>query len=104
MRVVIDRQVDISIHEFYGVSMCLHPSLDYQTVAAKVNRLYDAMEDLQRTFSIHPMARLKQSWIELGYHEMIVEDFHIAYRVEEDADGEQYVAIHDAVHSFLYHN
>jgi len=104
MRVVIDRQVDQSIHDFYWVSMWLHPTLDYETVSAKVNRLYDAIESLQRMHSIYPEARLKQSWIELGYREMIVEDFHIAYRLETDLDGEQYVAVYDAVHSLLYHN
>ena len=26
------------------------------------------------------------------------------YRVEEDLDGETYVAVYDAVHSYLYHN
>ena len=104
MRVVIDRQVDQSIHDFYWASMCLHPTLVFNTVSAKVNRLYDAMESLQHTYSIYPEARLKQSWIELGYKEMIVEDFHIAFRIETDMDGEQYIAIYDAVHSLLYHN
>ena len=104
MRVVIDRQVDQSIHDFYWASMWLHPTLDYNTVYAKVNRLYDAMESLQHTYSIYPEARLKQSWIELGYKELIVEDFHIAFRIETDMDGEQYIAIYDAVHSLLYHN
>ena len=46
MRVVIDRQVDQSIHDFYWASMCLHPTLDYNTVCAKVNRLYDAVHSL----------------------------------------------------------
>ena len=104
MRVVIDKQVDQSIHDFYWVSMCLHPTLDYAVVVAKVNRLYDAIEGLKYTYSIHPQARLKRNWIELGYSEMFVEDFHIAYRVEEDLDGETYVAVYDAVHSYLYHN
>jgi len=104
MRVVIDRQVDAAIHDFYWASMFLHPSLSLETVSAKVNRLYDAMEQLKRTYSIYPAARLKRSWIELGYREMIVEDFHIAFRLEIDADGDVYIAIHDAVHSLLYHN
>lgn len=103
MKVVIDNQVELSIIEFYAVSMQLHPTLDWGTVTAKVARLYAAMKQLESLYSVFPKARLKSSWIELDYREMIVEDFHIAYRVEQtEVDGEV-VMVHDAVHSLLYH-
>jgi hypothetical protein len=102
MRVIVEQHVRLSIIEFYAISMQLHPTLDEATVQAKIDRLMAAMHDLERFYSIHPDARLKHSWIAAGYKEVIVEDFHIAYKVETDEDGEQYVAIHDAVHSLLY--
>ena len=83
--------------------MKLHPSLDEETVMAKVNRLIGAMYDLGKHPGIYAEARLKKSWIAAGYRETIVEDFHIAYRVEIDEDEEQYVAVYDAVHSKLYY-
>ena len=103
MKVIIEEQVHQSILEFYAVSMRLHPSLDEETVMAKVERLTGAMFDLGKHPGIYAEARLKQSWIAAGYKETIVEDCHIAYRVETDEDGEQYVAIYDAVHSKLYY-
>ena len=89
MKVIIEEQVHQAILEFYAISMRLHPTLDEETVLAKVERLIGAMYDLGK----HPFI----------YEETIVEDFHIAYRVETDEDGEQYVAIYDAVHSKLYY-
>ena len=103
MKVIIEQQVRLSILEFYAVSMQLHPTLDKATVQAKVERLIASMQDLERFYYIYPLARLKQSWQAAGYREMIVENFHIAFRIESDADGEQYVVIHDAVHSLLYY-
>ncbi len=103
MKVIIEEQVRQSILEFYAISMQLHPSLDEATVTAKVERLIAAMHDLGKYPTIHADARLKKSWQVAGYKETIVEDFHIAYKVETDEDGEQYVAIHDAVHSLLYY-
>lgn len=103
MKVIIEEQVRLSILEFYAISMRLHPSLSEETVLAKVERLIGAMHDLGKHPGIYAEARLKKSWLEAGYRETIVEDFHIAYKIEEDEDGEQYVAIYDAVHSKLYY-
>lgn len=103
MKVIIEEQVRESILEFYSLSMRLHPTLDEVTVMAKVERLIGAMNELSKLCFIYAEARLKQSWIEAGYKEMIVEDFHIAYRIEIDEDGEQYVVVYDAVHSKLYY-
>ena len=35
--------------------------------------------------------------------EFICEDFHFAYTIVENEDGEELVLIEDACHSFLYH-
>lgn len=69
----------------------------------KIERLTGAMSDLGKHPFIYADARLKKSWVDAGYKETIVEDFHIAYKVETDEDGEQYVAVYDAVHSKLYY-
>ena len=103
MKVIIEEQVRQSILEFYAVSMRLHPALTEETVMAKIERLTGAMNDLGKHPFIYADARLKKSWIAAEYKETIVEDFHIAYRVETDENGEQYVAIYDAVHSKLYY-
>lgn len=104
MKVIIDEHVHQTILEFYAISMRLHITLDEATVMAKVERLIGAMYGLGTFYYIYPEARFKKSWKEAGYREMIVEDFHIAFRIEMDEDGEQYVAIHDAIHSLLYHD
>ena len=104
MKVIIEQHVRLSIIEFYAVSMQLHPALDEATVQAKVDRLIASMYDLERFYFIYPLARLKQSWQAAGYREMIVENFHIAFCIEQDEDGEQYVVVHDAVHSLLFHD
>ncbi|MCQ2324191.1 MAG: hypothetical protein MJZ53_05005 [Paludibacteraceae bacterium] len=103
MKVIIEKQVEESILEFYVVSMQLHPTLDWGTVTAKVARLYAAMKQLETLYSVFPKARLKSSWVESNYREMIVEDFHVAYRVEFTEDEGEIVHVHDAVHSLLYH-
>lgn len=64
MKVIVDNQVDISIHRFYAASMLLHPSLDEQTVINKVNRLYDALKSLERFPYSCPLAQYKKEWRE----------------------------------------
>ena len=103
MKVIIEEQVHQSILEFYAISMRLHPTLTEETVMAKIGRLIGAMNDLGKHPFIYADARLKKCWIAAEYKETIVEDFHIAYSVETDENGEQYVAIYDAVHSKLYY-
>lgn len=103
MKVIIEEQVYQSILEFYAISVRLHPTLDEETVMAKIERLVGAMNDLGKHPFLYAEARLKKSWIASEYRETIVEDFHIAYKVETDEDGEQYVAVYDAVHSKLYY-
>ena len=104
MQVIIEREVVSAITDFYAVSLMLHPTLDRQTVIDKVNRLYDAVDMLGIMPNAFPKARLKQSWIDAGYREMIAEDFHFAFRVEQLYNGEKTVVVYDACHSLLYHN
>lgn len=102
MRVIIQNRVFLVVTDFYAVSMNLHPTLDRATVVKKVNRLFDAVDCLGQFPTIYPKARLKQSWMDADYREMICEDFHFAFKVEELEDGEQVAVVYDAVHSLLY--
>lgn len=81
-----------------------HPSLTREVVRAKEKRLYDAIRELQYTYGIYPIARVKRSWREAGYQELICEDFHFAYKVEQMNTGKNIIIVHDAVHSLLNHN
>ena len=38
-----------------------------------------------------------------SWREYICEDFHFAYEICEDDNGEDYVWVRDAVHSMLYY-
>lgn len=33
----------------------------------------------------------------------VIDDFHFAFEVVDNVDGERIVIVHDAVHSLLYH-
>lgn len=103
MRVFIDKNVHLSIEEFYDAALLLHNALDEQTILSKVNRLYEAMEALGSYARIYPLARLKGEWIEKEYREFICEDFHFAYQIYMLPNGEEIVRIHDACHSLIYH-
>ena len=101
MRVFIRRRVHAAIKAFYGASILLHPTLDRATVQAKEQRLYEAIRGLKKYAGIHPKARVKRSWIDAGYYELIVEDFHFGYSIEQTSKGESIVIVQDAVHSLL---
>lgn len=103
MRVVIDKGVHASIDEFYDTALFLHRALDEETILNKMGRLYDAMEALGKYARIYPLARLKKEWIEKEYREFICEDFHFAYQIYTLPNGEEIVRIHEACHSFIYH-
>lgn len=104
MRVVIRRRVHAAIKAFYGASIMLHPALDRATVHAKEKRLYDAIRGLEQYAGIHPKARVMKGWIEAGYYELIVENFHFGYSIEQTSKGESFVVVQDAVHSLLNHD
>lgn len=104
MRVIIDKQVHLSIKEFYSMAMELHPSLDLQTVLLKVYRLYEALEILGRFPYIYSTARFKNEWIKKQYRVLVCEDFLFAYKIYTNPKTkETYVYVHDAVHSRLYY-
>lgn len=103
MRVIIDKGVHASIEEFYDSSLFMHRALDEETVLKKMSRLYDAMEALGNYARIYPLARLKKEWIDKEYREFICEDFHFAYQIYTLPSGEEIVRIHEACHSFIYH-
>lgn len=46
---------------------------------------------------------MNPKWIREGWQEFICEDFHIAYEVLYDKDGQKMIIIKDAIHSLLYH-
>lgn len=101
MRVVIDKRVHEQIEEFYSISMALHPMLDEQTVLLKKERLYAAIRELSKYANIFPLARVRRSWIDEGFREMVCEDFHFAFDIVDTDNGETIVYVFDAVHSLL---
>ena len=103
MDVYIDKRVHLQIEDFYDVALLRHPSLDEVIVMRKIQRLYDALELLGLYASIYPISRIKEEWITKGYREYIIEDFHFAYQIYKKENGEVFVRVHDACHSFLYH-
>ena len=48
-------------------------------------------------------ARLQQEWRANGWRELVIEDFHFAFEVVDNVDGERIVIVRDAIHSLLYH-
>lgn len=104
MRVFISPLVHQAIEEFYDYALLRHPALDQLTVMRKVDRLYDGIQSLSDFAHIYPSARYKHEWIDKDYQEFICEDFHFAYEIASDVNGEELVLVQDACHSFLYHN
>lgn len=105
MNVYIDPAVDSFIKEFYNDAMRRHITLDEPTVIAKVKRLYRAIRhDLSFFPFAYRLARYKQNWIQLGYRDYPVENFHFAFRVYEDEIGDMFVVVHDACYDKDYHD
>lgn len=104
MKLVVSHKVHQAIDNFYDTAILRHwHTLSYETVEQKKNRLYDGLESLADYAAIFPKARLKQEWIDAGWHEFICEDFHFAYERTHDSHGNDLIIIHDAVHSLLYY-
>ncbi len=103
MRIIIDKRVRREIFDFYDAAMQLHPSLSWEAVSKKAERLYSELNSLADYYTIYPKARLKKEWVEAGWQEFVCEDFHFAFEVCMDEQGRQFIWIHDAVHSLLYH-
>lgn len=104
MKILISPFVHQAIDEFYDYALQNHETLDEITVIKKKDRLYDTIESLRSHARIHSKARLKQDWIDNGFYECIIENFHFAYYVAKDKTGEDVVIVADACHSLLYHN
>ena len=104
MKVIIEAQVQESLRQFYDASLILHPSLDETTVTNKINRLYEAINSLRLFPYKHPISTYNRTWIANGYRDLVFEDIHIAYEIAEFEDGEVFVHVIDAEHSFLHHN
>ena len=103
MRVFVDKKVKAVLDSFYTAALKLHVSLDEEVVVQKKDRLLDSLESLGAFPSKYPLSRVHREWIQKGYREFIVEDFHFAYEVCEDEEGLPFVWVHDAVHSLLNH-
>lgn len=91
------------INRFYEISRQLHISLDEVTVQRKMQRIYDGLDKLGKYALTYRKARLLPEWIESGYRECIIEDFHFAFQIYRDDNDLLYVYVHDVCHSLLYH-
>ena len=103
MKVIVDDNVVKAIDDFYIAAMSRHISLSEETVMAKKKRLIASLESLKDYYFIYPKARWKDEWIKNNWQNFICEDFHFAYEVVLDKDGQEVVFVRDAVHSLLYH-
>jgi len=102
MRVIISDTVREKVREFYLAAMQNHPSLGWETVDKKEQRLYESLQTLG-VMQGFQRARYNRDWINQGWHEYICEDFHFAYEVCTNEENEDFVWVRDAVHSLLYH-
>ena len=102
MKVIVSPIVRIKINEFYKAAMRNHPSLSEETVLKKANRMFKGLQILSLTQGF-PEARLHQEWISKGWRELVIEDFHFAFELVDNVDGERILDVRDAVHSLLYH-
>ena len=101
-KVIVSPIVRIKINEFYKAAMRNHPSLSEETVLKKANRMFKGLQVLIMTQGF-PEARLNQEWRANGWRELVIEDFHFAFEVVDNVDGERIVVVRDAIHSLLYH-
>ena len=102
-KVYLDHKLHRKIIQFYEMALRLHSALDEETVQKKMQRIYEGVEKLRQYAPIYRKARLLSEWIEAGYRECIVEDFHFAFQIYKNEEGVAFVYVHDACHSFLYH-
>lgn len=102
MKVIVSPIVRIKINEFYKAAMRNHSSLSEETVLKKADRMFKGLQNLSLTQGFSE-ARLHQEWKSNGWRELVIEDFHFAFEVVDNIDGEQIVVVRDAIHSLLYH-
>lgn len=104
MRIIIEPRVHQAIDSFYDAALFHHwHTLSYENVEERKKQLYTGIRSLKEYHSIFGTARLKQEWIEAGWQEFVCNDFHFAYEVLLDKNGETMIIIKDAVHSMMYY-
>ena len=103
MRLVVSHKVHQAIDNFYDAAILRHwHTLSYETVENKKQRLYAGLQSLSEYYRIFGTARMKKEWVKEQWQEFICEDFHFAYEVMLDKDGQIMIIVKDAVHSLLY--
>ena len=102
MKVLIKPLVRERLDEFYEAAMKCHITLSEDTVLAKKERLIDSLSTLE-TMQGFPLSRCNDVWQQKGWHDFLCEDFHFAYELAQDEEGNDVVVVQDAVHSLLYH-
>ena len=103
MRVIIHNEVHDVLVDFYEFAKNKYITLDASVVIHKMQRIYDALGELGRYAYVCPKARLRKDWIDKGYQECLIEDFHFAFEICLDEEsGEEFVYVHEACHSLLY--
>ena len=101
MNVYIDKLVYQVLDDFYDASMKKYITLDYPTVAAKIDRLEKAMYGFaDKAGKVHTEP-YRRDWKEAGYLEFYTEGFHFAYKIYALPNGERILYYHDAVHDKL---
>ncbi len=90
---MISDQVHEVIMDFYEASKHLHITLDEETVAKKMLRIYDKVNDLGKYATCCNTARLKLKWKQNGYKECIIENFHFAFQIYQDENDESFVYV-----------
>lgn len=103
MRLIVSEKVRHEVLAFYAQALALHPSLDEAVVVKKIDRLFESLNFLSIFPEAYGYSRVRKDWQEAGYREFLCEDFHFAYEICTDADGEACVLVVDAVHSLLNH-
>lgn len=79
-----------------------HPSLSEETVLKKADRMFKGLQILSLTQGFSEV-RLHQEWRDNDWRELVIEDFHFAFEVVDNVNGERIVVVRDAIHGLLYH-
>lgn len=102
MKIIVSPIVRIKINEFYKAAMRNHPSLSEETVLKKADRMFKGLQILSLTQGFSEV-RLHQEWRDNDWRELVIEDFHFAFEVVDNVNGERIVVVRDAIHGLLYH-
>lgn len=103
MKLIVSPKVRHEILAFYAEALKRYPTLDESVIRKKVDRLFDSLGALTQYPGAYASARVRPDWKSAGYREYLCEDFHFAYEICLDIDGEECILVVDAVHSLLNH-